>query len=235
MSTSRHILITVQKYCPHLSKPKIRILKKTNHPLPARRFEKRKTTKQTLHAGPFPPPQTSVTRYVFPGVPARQQQQQQQQGILTATEREVVRKNGVLATAFREFASQPANTLDAHSLGALGARNLMGMGFVRARVRMFGRPVLSLGWTEKASNMCLVSVFCSPSLPDSHGGACIVISNYVMPFFFLCIGKGVGPVSCAGGHEENKKGSPFLRSTAAAVAAAVTAAFHCSLAFTCIP
>lgn len=32
----------------------------------------------------------------------------------------------------------------------------MGMGFIAARVRMFGRPALSLGWTEKASNMCMV-------------------------------------------------------------------------------
>ncbi|CBN75834.1 expressed unknown protein [Ectocarpus siliculosus] len=77
------------------------------------------------------------------------------QGILSATEREVVQKNGVLASAFRDFAAQSANTLDAHSLGAVGARNLMGMGFIAARVRMFGRPALSLGWTEKATNMCM--------------------------------------------------------------------------------
>lgn len=78
------------------------------------------------------------------------------QGILSATEREVVQKNGVLASAFRDFAAESANTLDAHSLGAVGARNLMGMGFIAARVRMFGRPALSLGWTEKATNMCMV-------------------------------------------------------------------------------
>ncbi|CAN0424594.1 unnamed protein product, partial [Hapterophycus canaliculatus] len=78
------------------------------------------------------------------------------QGILSATEREVVQKNGELALAFRDFASQSGNTLDAHSLGAVGARNLMGMGFISARVRMFGRPALSLGWTEKANNMCMV-------------------------------------------------------------------------------
>lgn len=77
-------------------------------------------------------------------------------GILSATEREVVQKNGALASAFRAFAAEPTNTLDAHSLGAVGARNLMGMGFIAARVRMFGRPALSLGWTEKASNMCMV-------------------------------------------------------------------------------
>lgn len=69
----------------------------------------------------------------------------------------MVRPNGVAAMAFRDFVGQATNTLDAHSLGALGARNLMGIGFVRARVRMFGRPALSLGWTEKASNMCMVS------------------------------------------------------------------------------
>lgn len=78
------------------------------------------------------------------------------QGILSATEREVVQKNGALASAFRDFAAQSANTLDAHSLGAVGARNLMGMGFIAARVRMFGRPALSLGWTAKANNMCMV-------------------------------------------------------------------------------
>lgn len=100
-------------------------------------------------------------------------------GILTATEREVVRPNGIAAMAFRDFASQAANTLDAHSLGALGARNLMGMGFVRARVRMFGRPALSLGWTEKAHNMCMVSVVMSPlTLPSLFAFPLIV------PFFF---------------------------------------------------
>ena len=79
-----------------------------------------------------------------------------QQGIPTAKEREVAKKDGALASAFREFASQPGNAFD--SLGALGARNLMGMGFIRATVRMFERAAISLGWTGKADNMgCMAS------------------------------------------------------------------------------
>lgn len=69
----------------------------------------------------------------------------------------MVSPKSATARAFRDFAGEATNTFDAHSLGALGARNLMGMGFVRARVRLFGRPVLCLGWTEMARNMCMVS------------------------------------------------------------------------------
>ncbi|CAM9469731.1 unnamed protein product, partial [Ectocarpus sp. 4 AP-2014] len=100
------------------------------------------------------------------------------QGILSATEREVVQKNGVLAIAFRDFAAQSANTLDAHSLGAVGARNLMGMGFIAARVRMFGRPALSLGWTEKATNMCMVGdPICGSLLQKLLDPTCVMLKG----------------------------------------------------------
>eukprot|EP00903_Cladosiphon_okamuranus_P007092 g6891.t2 len=99
-------------------------------------------------------------------------------GILSATEREVVQKNGALASAFRDFAAQSANTLDAHSLGAVGARNLMGMGFIAARVRTFGRPALSLGWTAKANNMCMVGdPICGSLLQKLLDPTCVMLKG----------------------------------------------------------
>lgn len=113
------------------------------------------------------------------------------QGILTATEREVVRPNGVAAMAFRDFVGQATNTLDAHSLGALGARNLMGIGFVRARVRMFGRPALSLGWTEKASNMCMVGdPICGSLLQKLLDPTCVMLKGkgHLYDAYVACVG-----------------------------------------------
>ncbi|CAM9406393.1 unnamed protein product, partial [Discosporangium mesarthrocarpum] len=60
------------------------------------------------------------------------------QGILSATEREVIRPGAPLAASFKEFVSSATNTLDAHSLGTLGARNLVSMGAIKSRVRMLG-------------------------------------------------------------------------------------------------
>ncbi|CAM9915715.1 unnamed protein product [Scytosiphon promiscuus] len=113
------------------------------------------------------------------------------QGILSATEREVVHKNGELALAFRDFASQSGNTLDAHSLGAVGARNLMGMGFITARVRMFGRPALSLGWTEKANNMCMFGdPICGSLLQKLLDPTCVMLKGrgHVFDAYVACAG-----------------------------------------------
>jgi hypothetical protein len=62
-----------------------------------------------------------------------------------------------VGSAFRAWAASPLSVLDAHSLGTIGARNLKGMGAVAAPVRLFARPLLSLGWTQGTSNICMVS------------------------------------------------------------------------------
>ncbi|CAN0431288.1 unnamed protein product, partial [Laminaria digitata] len=115
------------------------------------------------------------------------------QGILSATERELVRKDGTLASAFRYYAAKSGNTLDAHSLGALGLRNLMGMGIVQARVRTFGRPALSLGWTEKANNMCMVGdPICGSLLQKILDPTCVILKgrgHFYDAYLVACVGR----------------------------------------------
>ncbi|CAM9648257.1 unnamed protein product [Chrysoparadoxa australica] len=76
------------------------------------------------------------------------------QGILSATERELL-GGSAQSLAFRNWAAAPGNTLDAHSLGTLGARHLKEMGVITGcTLRLFARPAFSLGWTQGTTSIC---------------------------------------------------------------------------------
>lgn len=89
------------------------------------------------------------------------------QGVLAATEREVVRGATPLARAFRAYccpgeggggreAAAAGRVVVAHSLGTLGARTLKGMGLLGdAALRLYS-PALALGWAPGQVSYCLV-------------------------------------------------------------------------------
>mmetsp|Transcript_14701 Transcript_14701/g.23895 ORF Transcript_14701/g.23895 Transcript_14701/m.23895 type:complete len:284 (+) Transcript_14701:400-1251(+) len=91
------------------------------------------------------------------------------QGVLAATEREVVRGATPLARAFRAYCHPPGEgggggregapppVVVAHSLGALGARTLKEMGLLGdAALRLYSPPALALGWAPGQVSYCLV-------------------------------------------------------------------------------
>ncbi|CAM9198166.1 unnamed protein product, partial [Phaeothamnion confervicola] len=77
------------------------------------------------------------------------------QGILSATERELMRPGHAGGAAFMTWAADARHTLDAHSLGTIGARNLKAAGAIAASVRLLSRPALSLGWTSGTQSFCM--------------------------------------------------------------------------------